>query len=118
MRRIVPLLAIVAAGAALVAFTGGGAAAAAGTKPVQIKTFQFSPDPITIKQGQKVKWTNLDATIHTVVAGTRKNPRKKRFFASLDKGETYTKRFRKAGTYRYFCDRHSGPGMTAKVVVK
>ena len=33
----------------------------------------FNPDILNIKAGQKVKWTNMDNSIHTVTSGTDAN---------------------------------------------
>ena len=99
---------------------GGGDAATPAPKAdiVEIKAFQFGPDPITVKPGATVTFKNLDATVHTVVAGTRKQADRQRFDESLEQDASTTITFERPGTYDYFCDRHSGPGMAGKVVVQ
>ena len=37
---------------------------------------------------------------------------------TMGPGSTFTHRFTKAGTYKYFCVPHYGDGMTGEVVVK
>ena len=124
MRSIAPLLAITAAASLFGAGCGGSAATssaaaeAAGPVRVEIKTFQFQPDPVEVEVGQTIEWTNVDATVHTVVAGTRKRPDREAFAGSLDQDGRFEHTFTEPGTYAYFCDRHAGPGMTAKVVVR
>ena len=123
MRPIAPLLAITVAASLFGAGCGGSAepsekeAGASGTS-VEIKTFQYDPDPITIKAGETVKWTNADGTVHTVTAGTRKQPAPDEFDGQLPEGESFSQSFDEPGTYDYFCTLHSGPGMTGKVVVQ
>jgi plastocyanin len=97
---------------------GGDAAAAPRGAAVEIRTFMYSPDPLKVKTGERVTWTNLDGTVHTVTAGTRETPDAESFDGRLEKDGKFSHTFDKAGTYDYYCTRHSGPGMTAKVVVE
>ena len=85
---------------------------------VNTKTFQFGPDPITVKAGTTVTFKNADSTVHTVVAGTREKPEPDVFSGTMDPTNgSFEHKFDEPGTYKYFCDRHSGPGMTAEVIV-
>ncbi len=83
---------------------------AAATSNVRITSTGFSPQRVTIKTGDSVKWTNRDTKSHQVVANNGA-------FVSpiLAPGRTYTKRFTASGTYRY----HDGlyPSRTGRVVV-
>lgn len=128
MRKIVPLLTITAAVALFGAGCGGSAdgddpsaaPAADGSGPVavEILAFQYKPDPVTVQAGDTIEWTNQDATVHTITAGTRENPAPQDFNGSIDDEESYSMTFDEPGTYDYFCTRHSGPGMTGKVIVE
>jgi plastocyanin len=85
---------------------------------VEVKTFIFNPDPITVDTGTQVTWTNADQADHDVTSGTRAE-RDKRFGGKLaESGGTYSTTFDKPGTYKYFCSLHSGAGMTGEVVVR
>lgn len=85
---------------------------------VNLKTFIFEPDPITVEAGTAVTWTNADGTDHDVTAGTRAEPTKA-FGGKLGpSGGTYSTTFDKPGTYKYFCSLHSGEGMEGEVVVE
>jgi len=66
-----------------------------------IANFVYLPDPIRIRAGQAVRWTNLDPDVHTVTADdlTFTSPR-------LNQGETFTRTFLQPGTYQYFCEPH------------
>lgn len=101
---------------------GGGSSApekpAASSAAVEIKTFQFQPDPIEVEAGTPVTFTNADATVHTVVAGTRAKPAPKTYKGELAQGDTFEQVYDKPGTYDYFCDLHSGDGMVGQVVVR
>ena len=95
------------------------AAAGGGAPRVEIKTFQYQPDPVEVKAGDTVTFVNADDTTHTVTAGTRKLPDKTAFDEELGpKDGTAKVTFDEPGTYDYFCTLHTGPGMTGKVVVK
>lgn len=92
--------------------------AAATDQVVTIETFIFDPDPLTVPAGTTVTFENLDGTVHTVTAGTREAPERERFDAPLEEGATFEHTFDEPGTFAYFCDIHSGPGMTGEVVVE
>ncbi|MEO6406464.1 MAG: cupredoxin domain-containing protein [Ferruginibacter sp.] len=47
--------------------TGGGGGGATST-PVSILVMSYSPSTVTVKTGTVVKWTNTDATSHTVTS--------------------------------------------------
>ena len=71
-----------------------------------IHTFAFGPPSITVKAGSTVTWTNQDAILHTVTAGTPTNPGTA-FNAKLDgAGSTFSFTFSKPGTYPYHCSIH------------
>ena len=95
--------------------TGGGAAtttgASGGAVQVAMVNTTYVPASITIKVGDTVTWTNQDPIQHDVVANGGQ-------FKSqlLNKGQTFSFTFTKAGTYPYYCAIH--PGMTGTVVVQ
>ena len=100
----------------LLACSGGGDGGA-DVVEVTIHTFQFSPDPLEVPAGTTVRFTNEDPTTHTVTAGTRDEPDPDRFDEPLAEGESAEITFDERGRVPYFCRIHSGPGMTAEVVV-
>jgi plastocyanin len=110
-------------GLLLSACGGGSAAQAADAAPatttiaassagnsVLIDKYTFGPDQLAVPVGTTVTWTNNDADQHTVVA-------KDNTFASpaLNKGQSFSFKFDKAGTYNYLCSIH--PFMVATVTV-
>jgi plastocyanin len=84
-----------------VAPTSGGAT-------VVIKDFAFTPSTVTIKVGETVTWRNEDGVPHDATAGTFTS-------GSISSGQSYTKKFDKAGTYTYVCKVH--PSMAAATVI-
>jgi plastocyanin len=78
-----------------------------------ISNFVYLPDPIQVRVGDSIRWTNLDNVPdgHTVTARDLS-------FTSpvLQQGETYTRTFTQAGTYEYFCEPH--PFMTGFIDVQ
>jgi plastocyanin len=80
----------------------------AGAVDDAIAGFAFAPDPITIKAGQTIRWTNKDSFAHTVKSAT---------FASADlaQGGSYARQFPTAGTFTYLCGIHNS--MTGTVIV-
>ena len=81
----------------------------------------FSPNPINVKVGSSVTWTNKDAVAHTVTSGTGpSDPNKGKEFDSglsalLAPGKTFTHTFKTGVEFPYFCQIH--PTMVGKVAV-
>jgi len=81
----------------------------------------FSPNPINVKVGGTVTWTNKDSQAHTVVSGTGgTDPNKGKVFDSglttlIQPGKTFSHTFTTAGTIPYFCQIH--PAMVGKIIV-
>lgn len=78
-----------------------------------ISNFVYLPDPIQIRVGQTVRWTNLD----NVSAGHTVTDRNHTFTSPvLNQGDTYVRTFTQVGTFEYFCEPH--PFMTAFIDVQ
>jgi plastocyanin len=87
----------------------------------------YSPNPINIKVGDTIVWTNNDTSdtpFHTVTSGTGPDDENKgqEFDSGLSvatalmtKGTTFTHMFDVAGEFPYFCQLH--PTMIGKVIV-
>jgi plastocyanin len=81
----------------------------------------FSPNPINVKVGGTVTWTNKDSQAHTVVSGTGStDPNKGKVFDSglttlIQPGKTFSHTFTTAGTIPYFCEIH--PTMVGTIIV-
>lgn len=89
----------------------GGIAIAAEDANVMIDNFKFAPEPMTVAAGSTITWVNRDDIPHSVVVptlGVRSQ--------LMSKGQLFTFRFDKAGTYDYVCGLH--PFMRGKVVVQ
>jgi plastocyanin len=72
---------------------------------------KFSPNPATAKVGDTVKWTfDDDTNQHTVTAvdGSFDS-------GTHSKGDTFTHKFDKAGSFDYHCTLHAN--MTGKITV-
>jgi plastocyanin len=73
---------------------------------VMIRTFRYESNAIEVPVGTRVVWTNHDQIEHTVTSGAPDST-EGGFNAKLSgPGATFSFTFTKAGTYRYFCDRH------------
>ena len=114
-------LLIISTSALLLAACGGSdepaeqpaKAAAPAANRVEIKAFQFKPDPLEVKAGDEVTFVNLDGTVHDVTI-TELDVAEK-----LDgKDAETTVKFDAAGTFKYVCTLHSGPGMRGQIVVR
>jgi plastocyanin len=91
--------------------SSSGGSGAAKTAAITIESFQFKPNPLTVKPGTKVTWTNQDA-LHSIKdqsdLHTPESPQ-------LAKGDTFSITYEKAGTYPYICGIHNY--MAGSVVV-
>jgi aldose sugar dehydrogenase len=102
--------------------SGSPSRSLSGTNDVSIigikKDKSFDPNPIEIKAGDSVTWTNDDNEIHTVTSGSSEGPTMGQDFDSgiLASGKSFTHKFEKTGTFEYFCSFHES--MIGKVVVK
>jgi len=79
----------------------------------------FSPNPINIKTGNTVTWTNNDVGSHTVTSGSGANDtsRGKQFDSGLiGPKQTFTETFKTAGEFSYFCQVH--PTVVGKINIK
>jgi plastocyanin len=88
----------------------------------------FEPKEIEVAAGEKVTWTNVGKVAHTVTADKSKAadsslvsvPAGTKEWDSgfVAEGESFSRTFRKPGSYRYICIPHEGAGMGGSVVVR
>lgn len=67
------------------------------TNTINIQNSTFKPNPMLVKSGAEVRWTNQDNTPHKIVSDSG-------YFESptLNKGDTFTYTFNKDGEYKYY----------------
>jgi plastocyanin len=77
----------------------------------------YSPNPVDVKVGGGVTWSNDDSTIHTVTSGAVGSEDSGSVFDSgiLSPGATFDFVFVNAGGYDYYCTLH--PQMVGTVSV-
>jgi plastocyanin len=85
-------------------------APAAGPVSVAIANFVYSPDPVHLRAGSSVTWTNNDSAPHTATDDAHAWDT-----GSLAQGQSATVRFDTPGTYTYHCTLH--PTMMGRIVV-
>lgn len=73
-------------------------------KQVTIQGFRYSPNIITIDEGESVTWTNQDDTAHTV---TITQGQETFDSAEIAPGQQFSYTFTKPGTYSYECTIHT-----------
>jgi LPXTG-motif cell wall-anchored protein len=86
-------------------------ATTAASASVTISDFKFTPDTVTVNEGDTVTWTNEGPTAHTATAEDGSFDT-----GTLRKGESGSATFTSAGTINYICTPH--PNMKGKVVVQ
>ena len=109
--RPMRLLALCAISAAAVG--GQVAASQASGKTVTLRNIAFAPKSLTIARGSTVTFAWRDGdTAHNVVSTGAKR------FTPIGIRETgsRSRKFTKAGTYRYVCTLH--PGMSGRITVR
>jgi plastocyanin len=80
---------------------------------VDIASFKFAPDAVTVRSGGRITWTNRDRAPHTA---TSDDDGRTFDTGTLRLGRSRTVTLTKPGTYSYHCEFHAF--MTAKVVVR
>jgi len=89
--------------AALLGFLFLAATSAALAAEVRIKDYKFLPEKVTVKVGEAVKWTNDEKRAsHSIWFKGEGLPESERMF----QGDSYERKFDKAGTYPYTCGPH------------
>jgi plastocyanin len=108
-RRMV-LRAALTAGSTLVMHPLVRTALAAATVTVSIENFAFAPAELSVAPGTTVIWTNHDDIPHTITStdGAFKSH-------ALDTDDSFSFKFEKTGSYRYFCSLHPRMVGTIKV---
>lgn len=115
--RALKLTAIVVAALAL---SGAGATAANGpataskakAKEVTVADFYFSPEKVTIKKGQSVKWVWSEANTYPHDVHLKSGPKGLKERASYSTKTTavtdaeFEKKFTTPGTYKFICTIH------------
>jgi len=85
-------------------------AAAVSTKRINIVDFSFSPTHVTIAKGTRVRWVNTGSVGHTSTSNNGKWDS-----GTIAAGSSFSRVFKKAGTFRFHCSIH--PTMKGKVTV-
>ncbi len=80
-------------------------------KNIEINGFAFSPQELTINQGETVVWTNKDSVKHSIISDAGNELKSELFSTS----ETFSDTFNSKGTFDYHCGAH--PNMKAKIIV-
>lgn len=82
---------------------------------IEINSYSFDPDEITISAGTTVTWLNQHTTGHRMVSGT--SGHKDGVFDSgmVYEGNNYSFTFEQPGEYDYYNNVH--PFMTGKIIV-
>jgi plastocyanin len=93
-----------------VAMVLGTSTVASGAATVRMKDNFFRPGTMRVQKGTRVVWRNAGANPHTTTSNSGKWNS-----GTLQPGETFKRRFRKVGRFRYHCQIHAG--MTGRIVV-
>jgi plastocyanin len=74
---------------------------------IAAKSFLFSPQALSIQQGDRVRWTNNDDQMHMVVtAKPDSNGKELEIYHRLDPGASFEHQFTTASAYYYYCAIH------------
>ena len=76
------------------------------THTVQMVGTSFSPQSLTIEEGDVVMWTNASPVIHTSTSGSACSPNGTWNSGNIFPGFSFSFTFNNAGTFPYFCIPH------------
>ncbi len=82
------------------------------TREVNIQSFAFSPQELTVQVGDTVRWTNKDLVSHAITSDSGSELDSPLF----GKDGTYSHTFSTVGTYTYHCSVH--PSMKGTIIVE
>lgn len=82
------------------------------THYVNITSYQFIPNSLTINKDDTVIWTNADYVVHTVSSDISRELDSGRFST----GVQFSHKFNTTGTYKYHCNIH--PNMKGTITVQ
>jgi plastocyanin len=99
---------------------GGGTSVSIVSGASSLTNTAYNPNPVQVKVGSKVTWTNNDSQPHTVTSGSNGQPDNKfnsspNFNPLMNQGQTFSFTFTQAGDYPYYCLLH--PNMVGTVNV-
>jgi plastocyanin len=75
-----------------------------------VASLRFRPRTLTIQTGTRVRWTNASGVHHTTTSDTGVWDS-----GHMPPGDTFSRRFRSEGTFRYHCTIHAS--MRGTIVV-
>ena len=96
-------------------------AALAATVDVDVADNSFQPRDVTVDEGDTVLWSQSGTRPHTVTADDGSFDSAGGGSATMSQGSTFSHVFGSAGTFRYYCKIHGGPGgvgMSGTVTVR
>jgi plastocyanin len=99
---------------------GGGTSVSIVSGSSSLTNTAYNPNPVQVKVGDIVTWTNNDLQPHTVTSGSNGQPDNKfnsspNFNPLMNQGQTFSFTFTEAGNYPYFCMLH--PNMVGTINV-
>jgi plastocyanin len=89
--------------------TAPSVAPSAGGATVLVQGFAFVPPTVTIKAGETVTWTDEDGVPHDATFSDFTT-------GYISKGQSFTRRFDKPGTYTYICKEHRAMAAASVIV--
>lgn len=112
--RAAALAALVAAGAA--SAQAGAAAPKAKVHKATVGSVAYEPGNLKIRAGDKIRWTWSSSLFDGHDVTVERGPEK--FSSPVKSSGSYTRTFKKAGSYLLVCTQHPGMSMTVKVAKK
>jgi len=100
----------------IVLVAGAPLAPQAGEHVVNIIGIAFSPQNITIPEGDTIRWINNSGLFHTSTSGVGCVP-SGLWSIDIPNGSQVTRDFGTIGTFSYFCIPHCGALMTGTITV-
>ena len=85
---------------------------------VEVMDNSFSPESLTISEGDTVIWINKGSSTHTSTSGTDCEPDEIWNSGNLPPEESFSFVFTSRGTFDYFCIPHCEMGMTGSITVE
>jgi plastocyanin len=73
---------------------------------IERDSFAFTPQALSIHQGDRIRWTNNDGQMHMIVTTKPDSNKELELYQRVNPGESFDHQFTTVAAYYYYCAIH------------